>query len=309
MKVFRKIKVLMGIIWLIFCFIGIISNFTHYDFVDWIIIIVVTIFPFIINHIIKTLHHKTSHNKITHSHENAIVQDNNLHADITTKQIPHLSNIPSNDMLSGTITVDVHDATFLSSQDDAYLNTLLPNGKTIREQNQLAFQLCMGIYPSGTPSFCEMKIVPNTIPPMENYHVLNDDEQKFFRFFHDELVKNKFHPERIRLTRLSNGCFNVDYIGLCYIGKINLYQPPITYSVKKEGNKRATKTFSSLSDAEEFIQGKNNYYIVPCQENYNFSIQYTQGSRNAKNIRVTSVEECIMYIPYWIRYLKYCKRN
>lgn len=288
MKLSKVVKIWIAIIWVLYFIIGIAKNYTHYELLDWIIILSVALLPILLFTLLRR--RKTS-------------------IDATTESITDLSNLPSNDMPSETITVDVQGDTFLSSQDEAYLNTLLPNGKTIREQQQIDFQLHMGIYPSGTPSFCGMKIVSNTIPPMENFHVLNEDEQKFFRYFHAELVKNKFKPELIKLSRLSNGCFNVDYIGLCYIGKINLFQPPITYSVKKEGNKRATKTFSSLSEAEEFIQGKNDYSIIPCQENYSFFIQYTQGSRDAKNIRVTSVEECIMYIPYWIRYLKYCKRN
>ena len=155
----------------------------------------------------------------------------------------------------------------------------------------------------------EMTIIPNAFPAMENYYVLNEEEEKFFKCFYDELVKNKIQPNRIKLTRLSSGCFNVDHIDYCHVGKIHLCQPPAKYSVIKEGNKRATKIFYSLDEANEFISQKDGYCINPDIPAHIGYIQYFQGLYKTKALSGLSVEQCIEYIPYWIRYIKYCQRN
>lgn len=48
MNILKIIKVLLGIIWFLYCFIGITTNFTHYDFADWIVVITILLCPFII---------------------------------------------------------------------------------------------------------------------------------------------------------------------------------------------------------------------------------------------------------------------
>lgn len=48
------------------------------------------------------------------------------------------------------------------------------------------------------------------------------DEEVFFNQLDDALVKNKLKPNLIKVQRLSDKTFNVEYIGLCHLGKINL---------------------------------------------------------------------------------------
>lgn len=159
------------------------------------------------------------------------------------------------------------------------------------------------------PEYMGMRIVSNTIPAKENYEILNNNEKLFFQAFYNQLTDAKLSPSLIKFTRLSNGEFNVDYIDLCYIGKINLYQPPVVYAVIKEGNKRATKKFSTLQDAENYISQNKNYRIEMRQPFHSNSMQYSRGSSTIKNLHDLSIDQCIELIPYWIRYIKYCKQN
>ena len=188
-------------------------------------------------------------------------------------------------------------------------NTILPNGNTIVEQQQLDYQIAQGNYPIGTPFYLGMRIVSNTIPAQENYHILNENEQLFFKHFYDQLIAANLSPSSIKLTRMSNGEFNVDYVGVCYVGKINLYILPSIYAVIKTGNQRATKIFDSKEKAEEFIFGKENYNIQVRTPKPEIFMQYLRGQTTIKNLHDISLTQCIELIPYWIRYIKYCKRN
>ncbi len=189
-----------------------------------------------------------------------------------------------------------------------YKNIILPNGKTIQEQQEIDLNIARGIYPDGTPDYLGMKIVSSTVPPKNNYDILNENEKLFFQAFYTQLCENNLLPLKIKLTRMATGGFNVDYVGLCYIGKINLCQKPVSYAIMKENNKRATKIFDNKSDAEKFILDKSNYKIEVRQHENSNSMQYLQGLSIVKNLSDLSVEQCIENIPYWIKYIKYCKR-
>lgn len=215
-------------------------------------------------------------------------------------------NVPSNNQFKNTKdNLPLTD----SKECNAYKNIIPPNEKTIHEQSVVNLDTTMGHYPSKTHDYLEMKIVSNTIPPQENYDVLNENEKLFFKAFYNQLRENNLSPSQIKLTRMSSGGFNVDYIGLCYIGKINLYIPPASYAVVKNGNKRATKIFDNRADAECFISDKNDFRIDIRQPHYSSYMQYLRGFFTIKEFSNISVEQCIEYIPYWIRYIKYCKRN
>lgn len=164
-------------------------------------------------------------------------------------------------------------------------------------------------YSVNIPKYMDMKIVSSTLPPNKNYNVLNDMEKEFFRCFSEQLVLENLSPSCIKLTRMSNGGFNVDYIGLCYVGKINLYKPPTKYAVIKPGNKRATKVFDSLEDANEFVNSHAEYEIQTRNTEPSLYMQYLKGLSTIKELNNTSLNECIDHIPDWIRYIKYCMRN
>lgn len=196
-----------------------------------------------------------------------------------------------------------------TSSDDEYDAIVLPNPNTVGKQKENDLNIAIGIYPTETSNYLGMKIVSNTVPPQENYNVLNDQEMKFFKAFHDQLIQEKFSPSKVKLCRLSNGCFNVDYIGLCHVGKINLYEPPVQYAVIKNGNKRATKIFSSLQEADEFITEKSDYMIQERKEKTSTYMQYFIGLYSVKELHGLNADQYIEFIIRWIRYLKYCKRN
>lgn len=44
----KIIKIIFLIIWTLWCFLGILKNYSHYGFADWVIILTLTIFPYII---------------------------------------------------------------------------------------------------------------------------------------------------------------------------------------------------------------------------------------------------------------------
>lgn len=89
----------------------------------------------------------------------------------------------------------------------------------------------------------------------------------------------------------------------------NLYQPSATYAVIKEGNKRATKIFDTSQDAENYISQNANYKIEIRQPPASNYMQYIRGFSTIKDSLNLSPEQCIELIPYWIRYIKYCKRQ
>ena len=233
---------------------------------------------------------------------------------VTTNEIvepQHTQNVVTN-IQNQSVSVfsqstdNVHRKTTASTNHE---NTMFPNGNTIVEQQQLDYQITQGNYPIGTPSYLGMRIISNTIPAQENYYILNENEQLFFKNFCDQLIVANLSPSNIKLTRLSNGGFNVDYIGVCYVGKINLYILPTTYAVIKTGNQRATKVFNSKEKAEEFIFGKEKYNIQVRTPKPEIFMQYLCGQTTIKNLHDISLTQCIELIPYWIRYIKYCKRN
>lgn len=160
----------------------------------------------------------------------------------------------------------------------------------------------------ATPSDL-FKISSSVLPPQDNYNILSSDEKKFFTAFYKQLLNANLNPSKIELVRLSNYGFNVDYTGLCYIGKIRLHTPPTQFAVKKNGNKRATKIFLIEKDAKEFAKRDPDYFIEtrkPIESTY---MQYSIGLLNIKEVSGFDVDTYIDLIPYWIRYINYCKRH
>ena len=186
------------------------------------------------------------------------------------------------------------------------LKTNYPCSDTVWNENS---DVLLNITECTFSDYMGMKIVPNTYPAKDGYNCLNENEKIFFQEFYQQLIAAKLSPYLIKLTRLSNGEFNVDYTTLCYVGKINLYQSPASYLAIKRGNKRATKIFHTLQEAETYISQKEEYSIEVRQPKDINSMQYLRGASTIKNLSNLSVEQCIEYIPYWIRYIKYCKRN
>lgn len=161
----------------------------------------------------------------------------------------------------------------------------------------------------NTDNYFNMNIVSSVVPSPDNYNVLNDMETQFFVHFSEQLISAKLSPSSIKLTRLANGGFNVDYAGICYVGKINLYKPPTRYAVIKIGNKRATKVFDTAKDADGFVESNPGYEIQLRNKKQSIYMQYLKGQSTVKELTDISLNDCIDHIPDWIRYIKYCKRN
>jgi hypothetical protein len=189
-----------------------------------------------------------------------------------------------------------------------FLNKFLRNNNSLRNQHSSC-----NISPKNKANNAEnsfnMKIVSSTVPPQNNYNILNDIETQFFQQFSEQLISANLSPSCVKLTRLSSGGFNVDYSEICYVGKINLYKSPTKYAIIKPGNKRATKVFDSLEDANEFVDSRAEYEIQTRNTEPSLYMQYLKGLSTIKELNNTSLNECIDHIPDWIRYIKYCMRN
>lgn len=193
------------------------------------------------------------------------------------------------------------------SENPRYTQELLSNGNTEQQCND--YNVKNGIYPVNTPVVYGMKLISSTVPPQDNYCYLNEEEKTFFNVFQQKLIEATYNPSLVQLTRLSDGTFNVDYIGLCYIGKICLYKAPTTYAVIKKGNKRATKVFTSFDDARNFASTNSAFEIQERTLESNTYMQYSIGITSVKELHNPSLQQCIDTIPRWIKYLNYCKRN
>lgn len=190
-----------------------------------------------------------------------------------------------------------------------YLNTVLSNGKTIGKQREYDLQQASGNFDNSIKTYYGMHIVSNVTPPIKNYNILNNDEKLFFEEFSKQLINNKYSPDKIKLTRLSNGTFNVEHTSLAYVGKINLYKKPTRFAVKKEKNKRPTKIFDSPEEANELACTNPEFKIITLEGESNYYMQYMIGLYNIKEVNNQPLEVMIATIPRWIKYLNYCKRN
>ncbi len=158
-------------------------------------------------------------------------------------------------------------------------------------------------------SFKGMTIKSSVYPPRDNFFVFNNNELLFFNALADQFIDNKLVPQNVTLTRMGGNDFEVDYKnknGGCYVGRINLSFEP-KFAVKKIDGLKALKIFTSINEAEEFIQGKENYFIE--ERKQPFSMQYLIGMTKVESISTYNVQECIDTIYRWIRYINYCKNN
>ena len=191
-------------------------------------------------------------------------------------------------------------------KENKYLDTVLANGKTIREQQEIACHQALGEFDEDIPTFNGMHIVSNTIPPKEDYEKLNNAEKIFFEEFSKQLINNKYKPEDVKLTRLSDGTLNVDYIPMCYIGKVNLYKAPNRYGVKKIGNKRPTRVFDYKEEAEEFAKKDDKYKVLILESKQSSYMQYLIGESEIVVVKEQPLDVLIKAISHWIKYLDYC---
>lgn len=203
----------------------------------------------------------------------------------------------------------LHKKKHVSPEIKEYLNTMLANGKTIRQQREKDLQQAFGNYDKDVVTFRGMHIVANTVPAMKDYEKLNNYEKVFFEEFSKQLKKDNYKPEEVKLTRLSDGTFNVDYIPIAYVGKVNLYKKPVRYAVKRSTNKRPTKIYSTKKEADEFAKTNADYEVLILETEIKTYMQYMIGLSNIKEVQNEPLEVLIETIPRWIKYLNYCQRS
>ena len=156
------------------------------------------------------------------------------------------------------------------------LKKFLRNNNSLRNQHS-SYNISPKNKANNAENSFNMKIVSSTVPPQNNYNILNDMETQFFQQFSEQLISANLSPSCVKLTRLSSGGFNVDYSGICYVGKINLYKSPTKYAIIKPGNKRATKVFDFLEDANEFVDSHAEYEIQTRNTEPSIYMQYLKG--------------------------------
>ena len=296
----KVIKYVFLFIWTVWCLFRISQNYSHYGLLDWLISLSTFSIPYLIlwyltyRNVNKTKNDVQNINKgiltTVKSQEEFSAQNIALLLKQCDSQLT--LNIDNDKMISHTDGKDL---------SDEEIPHLIQEGLKERIQQDTVTH--------NYPMYMNMRIVSNIMPAQENYAFLNDNEKLFFQAFYKQLINASLSPSLVTFTRMSDGGFNVDYISLCYIGKINLHQPPIKYAVIKKGNKRATKVFDTLQEAESYISQNSNYEILIRQPQKTNSMQYLRGFSTIKNLSDLSVEQCIEYIPYWIRYIRYCKRK
>lgn len=98
----------------------------------------------------------------------------------------------------------------------------------------------------------------------------SDEEHFFFKCVYEEFEKAGLKANLIILKRLGSGVFNVDYIGEGYLGKVGISHTQESFRVIKQGAKRASRIFKTLSEAELFIAGKANYTIEHTESTHTF---------------------------------------
>ncbi len=306
----KVIKILFLTAWTIFFLIGALGNCSHYGLLDWIIIIFIIALPYLIIWCITHVLNKPKKNPTTKQKINFEIPPMNV--SLSTNHHTSLNNATQK------INTPCNQSTsYVETNNTMYRTDGKPINEKVISEKKIPYSIQTGyaetkdqnISTHNYPQYMDMRIVSNTIPADENDAQLHNNEKLFFQSLHKQLIEAKLSPPLIKFTRMSDGSFNVDYVGLCYVGKINLYQPTDKFAVIKSGNKRATKIYDTLQEAENYVSHNKNYEIEIRPSKAFNSMQYLRGLSTTKNLSNLSVEQCIEYIPYWIRYIKYCKRN
>lgn len=145
-------------------------------------------------------------------------------------------------------------------------------------------------------------------------NTFSEEEYCFFSTLLNAVREKGLKPNLIQLDSLSDGTWNVNYVGNngCYIGKIRLNpgRIPNKYAVMKNGQKRAMRVFDTQEEADEYLKEKDGdrvevRYSIP---NTNY-MQYSIGLRSTHHLENPTLQECLDTIPRWVNYINYCKRQ
>lgn len=134
---------------------------------------------------------------------------------------------PERSPLKATNSMPITPNKFLPKGSDEYLNTLLPDGRTIREAqidsyrevNTAGMRTCVSNNLHENYDFIIKHIRYSTSSPSRIYEI-NEPEKLFISALASMLMHENI-KNKINLIRLANGTFNVNY-GSHPIGKIKL---------------------------------------------------------------------------------------
>lgn len=142
------------------------------------------------------------------------------------------------------------------------------------------------------------------------HEVLNNTEIIFFNALSEKLLESKLNPGYIALERMGSGALAVRYYGI-YVGKIFLAEKDTvcSYRVMKIGNTRASRVFNNRKAAENYIQGKTDYYIDEKKTYISSWMQCPVNDYKITDMHNIDVNTAINTIPKWIKYIKRSMRN
>lgn len=283
-------------IWTVLCIMGIIKNMEHYKAGDWIVILLIVLMPYIIygiGYIKKT----STLSKATNFEVFAsdLMHTQNIG---TAKQTDgHVALEPIHNTISQQ--VENSNVTYIQSE-----NTILrADGKSISDEEvpyliETNYQRLFSAendYKAGKRNLFT-----------DNY--LSKEEEIFFKCVHDEFSKAGLKPNLLKITRLSSGVLNVDYISGGYLGKVQISKKPEQFRVLRANAKKASRVFKTQLEAEEYINNKSDYIIDHIESRTIYFMQYFIGQKVHSDY-VNSLQELIDLIPRWIKYIRYMKRN
>jgi len=146
----------------------------------------------------------------------------------------------------------------------------------------------------------------------ENYQEyeksFTNEEEMFFNQLKAAIVEAGLKASELKITRLSSGTFNVDYMSEGYLGKVCISTSPDKFRVLKQDAKRAIRVFSTRVEAEEYINGRRDYQIECIKGSNTYFMQYFIGL-TLHNDYVDSLQELIDLIPRWIKYIRYMQKH
>lgn len=204
---FKVLGVVSLIIWTICATVGIVNNFDHYTIGDWIVVVILTVIPYIVYFAVK---HKKKANKPSGEHavldavhntdspqindaQNEIANNSPIHADVTITSNPQTAYVESGSTISRA------DGKPISDEEVPYL---------IESSYQRSVSTDYD-YKAGKRNLFS-----------DNH--LSKEEETFFKRVCDEFSKAGLKSNLLKITRLSSGIINVYYITEGYVGKVKI---------------------------------------------------------------------------------------
>lgn len=145
-------------------------------------------------------------------------------------------------------------------------------------------------------------------------HELNNNERNFFRSLIDQTLAAGISGI-YTATRNSCGEYSIEFTGVnfgCWVGRIFLPEKTYNFAVIKYGNKKASRVFDDLTDAEYYVKTHpaDTFQIERRAAGQEKRMQYLYGkAEESRNVSGEDISKYIKAIKYWIWYIKRCKKE